>query len=89
MFCIKIFLILPKFHEKSLSRSGDINIFCPGRFYMYTLPFPFMDEVFSEEQGFGGRSLFQIPGEERQLMKWVGIFQVGTFWVGVFQEGIF
>ena len=56
---------------------------------MYTLPFPFMDKVFSEEQGFGGRSLFQIPDEERQLMKWVGIFQVGTFWVGVFQEGIF
>ena len=39
MFCMKILLILPKFHEKTLSRSGDIKIFCPGRrMYMYTLP---------------------------------------------------
>ena len=39
---------------------------------MYTLP-PFMDAVLSEE---------------RQLMKWVGIFQVGIFWVGIFR-GVF
>ena len=32
--------------------------------YMYTLP-PFIGEVLSEE---------------RQLMKWVVIFQVGVFW---------
>ena len=32
--------------------------------YMHTLS-PFMDELLSEE---------------RQLMKWVGIFQVGIFW---------
>ena len=38
---------------------------------------PFMDEVLSEES------------EERQLMKWVGIFQVGIFWVGIFRVGIF
>ena len=40
---------------------------------MYILR-PFMDEVLSEE---------------RQLMKWVGIFQVGIFWVGIFLGGIF
>ena len=33
---------------------------------------PFMDELLSEE---------------RQLMKWVGIFQVGIFLVGVFWGG--
>ena len=44
--------------------------------YVHTLP-PFMDEVLSEES------------EERQLMKWVGIFQVGIFWVGIFRMGIF
>ena len=39
-FFMKILLILPKFHEKSLSRPGDIKIFCPGRRnYMYTLPY--------------------------------------------------
>ena len=26
--------------------------------------------------------------EERQLMKWVEIFQVGIFWVGIFQGGV-
>ena len=26
--------------------------------------------------------------EERQLMKWVGIFQVGIFWGGIFQGKI-
>ena len=39
--------------------------------YMYILR-PFMDEVLSEE---------------RQLMKWVGIFQVEIFWVGILREG--
>ena len=39
---------------------------------MYILR-PFMDEVLSEE---------------RQLMKWVGIFQVEIFWVEIFQVGI-
>ena len=44
MFCVKILSILPKFHEKPLSRSGNIKIFGPGRrMYMYTLP-PFVDE---------------------------------------------
>ena len=39
-FFMKILLILPKFHEKSLSRPGDIKFFCPGRRnYMYTLPY--------------------------------------------------
>ena len=28
---MKILLILSKFHEKTLSRPGDIKIFCPGR----------------------------------------------------------
>ena len=63
VFCIQILLILPNFHEKTLSRSGDIKVFRPGRLYMYTLP-PFMDEVLSGE---------------RQLMEWVGIFQVRIF----------
>ena len=53
-----------KFHEKTLSRSGDIKLFRPGRrMYMYTLP-AFTDKVLSEE---------------RHLMKWVGIFHVGIF----------
>ena len=70
MFCMNILLILPKFHEKTLICSGDIKIFRPGRrMYMYTLP-TFMDKVLNEE---------------RQLMKWVGIFQVGIFWVGIFR----
>ena len=38
---------------------------------MYILP-PSMDEVLSEE---------------RQLMKWVELFQVGTFWVAIFRGG--
>ena len=51
--------ILPKFHEKTLSGPGDIKVFCPGRrMYIYAL-LPLMDAVFSEE---------------RQLMKWVGVF---------------
>ena len=25
-----------------------------------------------------------VSSEERQLMKWVGMFQVGTSWVGIF-----
>ena len=33
------------------------------------------------------RKIFH-PSEERQLMKWVGIFQVGIFWVGIFQRGM-
>ena len=37
-------------------------------------PHPFMDEELIEE---------------RQLMKWVGIFQVKNFWVGIFRVGIF
>ena len=40
---------------------------------MYTLP-PFMDAVLSEQ---------------RQLMKWVGIFQVRIFRVGIFPGAIF
>ena len=68
-------LILSKFHKKTLSRPGDIKIFRPGkRMYTYTLP-PFMEAVLSEE---------------RHLMKWVGIFQMGIFWVGIFRgEGGF
>ena len=74
MFYVKILLILPKFHEKILSFSGDVKIFLLGRrMYMYTLPL-FMDEVLSEET---------------QLMKWVGIFQVRIFWVGIFRGKIF
>ena len=67
---MKILLTLPKFHEKTLSQPGDIKLFYLGRrMYIYTLP-PIMDAVLNEE---------------RQLMKWVGIFQVGIFWVGVFR----
>ena len=51
-----------------------IKIFRPGkRMYMYTLP-SFMDAVLSEE---------------RQLRKWVGVFQVGIFWVGTFRGETF
>ena len=36
MFSTKILWILPKFHEKTLSHSGDIKIFRPGRrMYIY------------------------------------------------------
>ena len=31
VFCMKILSILPKFHEKTLSCSGDIRIFAPGK----------------------------------------------------------
>ena len=74
MFSMNVLLILPKFREKTLSRSGDIKIFRPERrMYMYSLR-PFMDEMLSEE---------------RQLMKWVGIFQVGIFCVEIFLGEIF
>ena len=74
MFFMKILLTLPKFHEKTLRRPGDIKVFRPWRMmYMYTLP-PFMDAVLSDE---------------RQLIKWVGIFQVGIFWVEIFPGEIF
>ena len=47
---MKILLILPKFHEKTLRRPGYIKIFCPGRrMYIYTLP-PFIDAVLTEER---------------------------------------
>ena len=36
-----------------------------------------------------GQSIKWRNSEERQLMKWVGIFQVGIFWVGIFRGGIF
>ena len=66
MFSMKILSILPKFHEKTLSRP-----FRPGRrMYMYILS-PFMDAMLSEE---------------RQLIKWVGIFQVGILPGGIFLE---
>ena len=74
MLFIKILLILPRFYEKTLIGLEDIKIFRPGRrMYMYSL-LPFMDAVFSEE---------------RQVMKWVGIFQVRIFWVGIFWGRIF
>ena len=64
MFFMKILLILPKLHEKTHSRPGDIKFFCQGRrMFMHNLP-PFIGAVLSEE---------------RQLLKWVGIFQVGIF----------
>ena len=31
----------------------------------------------------------EVLSEERQLMKWAEIFQVGIFWVGIFRVGIF
>ena len=69
MLFIKILLILPRFYEKTLIGLGDIKIFPPGRrMYMCSL-LPFMDAVFSEE---------------RQVMKWVRIFQVRIFWLGIF-----
>ena len=71
MFSMKILSILRKFHEKTFSRPGDIKIFRLGRrMYMY-IPSPFLDAMLSEE---------------RQLMKWVGIFQVGILPEGIFLE---
>ena len=62
MFFIKTLSILPRFREKTLSRSGDIKIFRPGRrMYMYTLP-PFTDEVLSEEiKLIKSVKIFQVP----------------------------
>ena len=36
-----------------------------------------------------GQSIKWANSEERQLMIWVGIFQVGIFWVGIFQGSDF
>ena len=36
-----------------------------------------------------GRSIKWRKNEERQLMKWVGIFQVRIFWMGIFPGRIF
>ena len=36
-----------------------------------------------------GRSIKWRNSEERQLMKWVGIFHLGVFWVGIIWVGIF
>ena len=61
------FINIGKVHEKTLSRPVDIKIFRLGRrMYMYTL-LPFTDAVLSEE---------------RQLIKWVGVFQVAKKKVG-------
>ena len=69
MFFMKILLILPKFHENTLNRPGDIKIFLQGRkMYMYTFP-PFMEAVLREK---------------RQLLNWMGIFQVWDFLGGNF-----
>ena len=74
MFFMKILLMLPKFHEKTLSSSGYIKIFCRGkRMYMYILS-PSMDAVLNEE---------------RQLMKRVGIFQGGVWLKEIFRAKIF
>ena len=55
VFFMKTLLTFPRFHEKTLSRPGDIKVSLPGRrMYLYNLP-PFMDALFSDE---------------RQLMKW-------------------
>ena len=74
MFYMKILLILPKFHEKTLSLPRYITIFCPGRrMYMYTLP-AFMEAVLSGE---------------RQSMERAGMFQVGILCVAIFFGGNF
>ena len=72
-FYMKILVILPKFYEKTLSSPGDIKMFSSRRMYIYIL-LPFMDAVFSEE---------------RELMKCVGIFQLGNFWVGILRGNVF
>ena len=55
VFFMKTLLTFLRFHEKTLSRPGDIKVSLPGRrMYLYNLS-PFMDAVFSDE---------------RQLMKW-------------------
>ena len=72
MFLMKILLILPKFHEETLSCPRDI--FVQGGRSTCTLFPPFMDTMLSEG---------------RQLMKWVGIFQVRIFCVETFPVEIF
>ena len=72
-FYMKISVILPKFYEKTLSSPGDIKMFSSRRMYIYIF-LPFMDAVFSEE---------------RELVKWVGIFQLGNFWVGILRGDFF
>ena len=73
---MKTLLMLPKFHEKTLSRPGHIKVFRPGRrMYMYTLPL-FMDVVLSEERQLMKLKNFvggNFPGEKfsrRQFDGW-------------------
>ena len=68
------FIRLPRFHEKTLGRSGDIDFFSREKDVHVHSPLSFMDKVLIEE---------------RQLMKWARIFQVGIFRVGIFSGGIF
>ena len=81
MFCMKILLILAKFHEKTLIRSGDMKIFRPGRrMYMYTPLRP------PPPRPPAPKFIYEVLSKERQLMKWVGIFQVGFSGRGIFLE---
>ena len=52
---MKILLILLKFHEKTLTRPGDIKILCPGRMHMQRRP----PEVFRNFANFAGKHLCQ------------------------------
>ena len=78
-----IFLILPKIHKKTNSRSGDIKHFCPlggGECTLSPLP-PFMD-------GRNGWSRNRASYIAFELMAWVIIFRVRVFWVGIFWGGM-
>ena len=51
MFRMKVLLILQRFHEKTISHSGDIKTFRPGmRMYTCTLSPVVLKEVLSEER---------------------------------------
>ena len=68
---MKTLFRLPRFHEKTLRRSGDIDFFSREKDVHVHCPPSFMDKVLIEE---------------RQLMKWAGIFQVGIFSGCIFLE---
>ena len=65
MFCMKILLILLKFHEKTLSHSGDINFFLSRNGDMHVASPRFMDKVFDMGGNIpGGNFLGEFGGWE-------------------------
>ena len=68
---------IEKFYMKILvilSKFYEKTLSSPGYIFLYYTLLPFMDGVFSEE---------------RELMKWVGIFQFGNIWVRILRGDFF